>query len=90
MDNTDLDAIMKKMEDLMKKNEEIEAWQDWFDERLKQKLKKQEEVVKNQLDSYNEKNMNNFTLQETKMDYKFKKMEALLNSIQEKLESNNK
>eukprot|EP00957_Ditylum_brightwellii_P198765 15150639-Ditylum_brightwellii.AAC.1 len=57
--------------------------EDRFDERLKQKLEKQEEAVKNQLDSYNEKNMNNFTLQETKMDYGFKKMEVLLNPIQE-------
>eukprot|EP00957_Ditylum_brightwellii_P136838 10434848-Ditylum_brightwellii.AAC.1 len=64
---------MKKTEDLMKKNKEIKEWQNRFDERLKQKLKKQEEAVKNQLDSYNEKNTNNFTIQETKMDHRFKR-----------------
>eukprot|EP00957_Ditylum_brightwellii_P075569 5743575-Ditylum_brightwellii.AAC.1 len=78
------------MEDLMKKNKEIEEWQNWFDKRLEQKLKKQEEAVKNQLDSYNEKSTNNFAIQETRMDQRFEKMEALLNSIQGKLESNNK
>eukprot|EP00957_Ditylum_brightwellii_P089789 6838709-Ditylum_brightwellii.AAC.1 len=46
---------MKKTEDLMKTNKEIEEWQNQFDERLKQRLKKQEEADKNQLDRYNEK-----------------------------------
>eukprot|EP00957_Ditylum_brightwellii_P052982 4017175-Ditylum_brightwellii.AAC.1 len=81
---------MKKTEDLMEKNKEIEEWQNRFDERLKQRLQKQEEAVTNQLDRYNEENMNNFAIQQTKMDHRFKKMEALLTTIQGKLESNNK
>eukprot|EP00957_Ditylum_brightwellii_P023829 1798118-Ditylum_brightwellii.AAC.1 len=60
------------------------------DERLEQRLQKQEEAVKNQLDRHNAENLNNFAIQDTKMDQKFEKMEALLITIQGKLESNNR